>query len=124
MEGISGTQSNTATMEAMTERQIVDETGVVQSRCETGDVLRLLADSRRRRIVAALNQGEDDWVDVETLRRRVADDVESPVDWETELHHVTLPMLDDMGLVEYDRRSGAVRCYRCELVQRVLEATE
>lgn len=109
----------------MHECPIVDEDGIVRCGCSTDDVLRLLADARRRRILALL-EAEGGRIDVETVIATLAAmvddrDVES---WKAEFFHAHLPALEDGKLVDYDRRNGTIRYHRCGLVSDVLAAIE
>ncbi|RQG88028.1 ArsR family transcriptional regulator [Natrarchaeobius halalkaliphilus] len=106
----------------MTECQIVDRDGVVRCVCEADEILRLLANGRRRQIIAFLESHEDDWARIETL----IDDISTTTtmtddDWETEFHHVHAPMLEASGLIEYDGQNGTIRYYHCELVSTVVD---
>ena len=107
----------------MTEFPIVDENDIVRATPSADTVLELLANDRRRAIVAALDRHDENWMRVETLVERLSTTFET-TEWKIELHHVHLPMLDDEGLVEYDDRNGTVRYYDCELVTDVLTAVE
>lgn len=108
----------------MSECPILDENGIVYRTCETDDVLRVLASARRREIVSVLEAFDENWVTVDELARAVSATGDETADgeWFGELHHVHLPMLRDIGLVDYDRHGGTVRYYRCDLVSSVLEA--
>lgn len=109
----------------MADCQIRDENGTVRRTVGYDDLFRVLADGRRRAVVAALERHEDDWIDLETLATRLAETREGTVtDWRTELHHHIVPMLADLGPVDYDRRAGRLRYYDCEALVRVLEAVE
>jgi hypothetical protein len=77
-------------------------------------VLEGLADERRR-IVLGVLEGRDEPIDRRTLAREVAD-TESRVDSTPDsvdevvvsLHHLHLPKLDAVGLLEYDADAGTV----------------
>ncbi|MFU8868346.1 ArsR family transcriptional regulator [Natronococcus sp.] len=110
----------------MSECPILDENGIVYRTCETDDVLRALASTRRREIVSVLEAFDENWITVDELARAVsaAGDETGDDEWIGELHHVHLPMLRDVGLVDYDRHGETVRYYRCDLVSSVLEAVD
>lgn len=91
--------------------------------------LRLVADHHRRRILQRLQReahgatGFGDLVD-ELSDSRPGPDDESP-DRERlaiQLQHTHLPKLADYGVVEYDRRSGAVRYQPDPLLEMVLDS--
>ncbi|SIR75914.1 DUF7344 domain-containing protein [Natronorubrum thiooxidans] len=105
----------------MNECQIMDEDGVTQCACRTDDVLRLLADTRRRKFIAALESCEDGWIQVEPLLRQTIPAGKTSLEaWTREFCHVHLPMLEDHGLIDYDSEDGLIRRYHCELVSDVL----
>ncbi|ELY58697.1 DUF7344 domain-containing protein [Natronolimnohabitans innermongolicus] len=110
----------------MTKCQIVDGAEAVRCSCEVDELFRLLADARRRRVVAALQRAETDRIDIETLHRRLAEDGETDdaADYRLDLHHVIVPMLVDAGVADYDDRRGTVHYANCELVSRLLELAE
>ncbi|TYL36519.1 hypothetical protein CV102_22110 [Natronococcus pandeyae] len=110
----------------MSECPIVDEDGNVRCTCDVDDLLRLLADSRRREIVSALETHDDNWTDVENLQGTVltTSGKANSSDLKTEIHHVHLPMLEDRGLIDYDRHSETIRYYRCDFVSNMLEAID
>ncbi|MDG5760207.1 ArsR family transcriptional regulator [Natronococcus sp. A-GB1] len=83
------------------------------------EILRVLADERRRDIVAALDGAAESWITTDELSRSIGD-----AGWEGELFHVHLPMLRDAGLLDYDEREGLIRYYRCDLVSAVLDTVE
>ena len=64
----------------------------------------VLADSRRRRLIALLREHEQaDRLFLDTLSARLAEDAnESADDVAVALHHHHLPKLDAAGLVDYD----------------------
>ncbi|WP_293032032.1 ArsR family transcriptional regulator [Natronococcus sp.] len=106
----------------MSECPILDENGIVYRTCETDDVLRVLASARRREIVSVLEAFDENWVTVDELARAVS--ATGDDGWTGELHHVHLPMLRDIGLIDYNRHGRTVRYYRCDLVLSVLEAVD
>ncbi|MFD1562498.1 ArsR family transcriptional regulator [Haloarchaeobius amylolyticus] len=110
----------------MTEFPITDDDGLVQCACEADEILRLLADASRRRVVESLANYEDTWIHREQLAQRLAGShEEEPINnWERDLHHVHLPMLEDTGIIEYDRQEGTVRHYQCDGLADVLDAVE
>ncbi|ELY60831.1 DUF7344 domain-containing protein [Natronococcus jeotgali] len=110
----------------MNERPIRDEDGAASRTSEADEILRALADERRREIVAALEASASDRVEIDELVRETAADGPNPRrnDWAVALHHVHLPALRDAGLVDYDDREGTIRYHRCGLVPAVLEAVE
>ncbi|WP_240756803.1 DUF7344 domain-containing protein [Natronorubrum bangense] len=88
-------------------------------------MFRLLADARRRKLIAALESCEDDQLPLSKLIRQSTTDEQ--VDLEArkrEFHHVHLPMLDDHGLIDYDSEADLIRYYHCELVADVLAMTD
>jgi len=110
----------------MTEFPITDNDGLVQSTCGTDEVLRLLADASRRRVVVSLENCENNWIHREQLAQRlvVPHEDETSSGWERDLHHIHLPLLEDMGLTEYDRQEGMIRHYRCERLSDILTAVD
>lgn len=82
------------------------------------DVLSLLVDQRRRNLLYHL--AATDVTDVDTLAPKVAavDEDVSPDEVPPEVQkqatvslvHVHLPKLAEVGAIEFDRRSGAIRC--------------
>jgi len=72
----------------------------------------ILADAQRRRILAHLDERDDDVATVADLRDALADGDASTGERERiaiRLHHAHVPKLAAAGLVEYDDRSGMVR---------------
>ncbi|ELY56089.1 hypothetical protein C491_14107 [Natronococcus amylolyticus DSM 10524] len=110
----------------MSECPILDENGIVYRTCEADGVLRVLASARRREIVSELEASDENWITVDELARAISATGDETDDdgWAGELHHVHLPMLRDIGLVDYDRHGRTVRYYRCDLVSSVLEAVD
>ncbi len=112
--------------QAMIEFPITDGRGLAQCSSETDEVLRLLADASRRRVIVSLMNCEDDWIHREQLAQRLAlpHEDETVSRWGRDLHHVHLPLLEDTGLIEYDRRNGTIRYYQCDVVCDVLDAID
>lgn len=88
------------------------------------DLLKLLADRRRRYVLYYLDDAEDDVVTLDELSDHVADRREA---WSANtdgtgvvalervrvgLHHNHLPRLADAGLIDYDGRTQTVRNWR------------
>lgn len=74
------------------------------------DALGLLASSRRRRLLRYLLEETDDGDELDAIAAQLARD--DPLDKptiEATLVHLHLPKCADAGILEYDRRSGAVR---------------
>jgi DNA-binding transcriptional ArsR family regulator len=110
----------------MSECPIVDEDGTERCSCETNDVLRLLADTHRRKLVSRLEADGRNWIDVDSLVRAelAANEELDATTLEQELYHVHLPLLEDVGLIDYDGHSKTIRYYRCDLVSNVLDAVD
>lgn len=81
------------------------------------DLLRALASSRRRAVCRYFETSGDDAADVEELveyvvsaerPERVDDRTDHRLEVEVTLHHVHIPLLSDVGLVEYDHQHGTV----------------
>lgn len=64
-------------------------------------VLSSLADETRRRIVHRLSNTDGEVI-LESLAIALADEDEDARDIAAELHHCHLPLLDDVGVIEYD----------------------
>ncbi|QLG26424.1 hypothetical protein HUG10_02215 [Halorarum halophilum] len=84
----------------------------------TGQLLRTLANERRRSVLATLRESEEEVASLADLTTElVRDDAEgkeTPVEQRLErvavsLHHAHLPKLEASGLVEYDEQAGVVR---------------
>jgi len=110
----------------MTEFSITDENGLVQSTCETDEILRLLADASRRQVVVLLENCDSNWIRVDQMAQQLSMrcDDETISSWKRDLHHVHLPMLEDTGLIEYDRQDRVVRYYHCEVIANVLDVID
>ncbi|RQG95521.1 DUF7344 domain-containing protein [Natrarchaeobius chitinivorans] len=110
----------------MTRCLIVDRDGVERCTCDVSDVFSLLANDRRRTVIAALERAQDDWISVDRLLTDVSsvDDGVGGETWAIELHHVHVPLLEEKGLIEYDAHGETIRYYHCELVSNVLTAIE
>lgn len=91
----------------------------------TDAVLRLLASRERRAVLRQLAEMEG-----RTTVRHLADSVASSrglrgdeltrEELAVTLHHVTLPMLAEAGLAEFDEREGTVRYRQVDLVEELL----
>ncbi|WP_328821486.1 DUF7344 domain-containing protein [Natronorubrum halalkaliphilum] len=88
------------------------------------EIFRLLCDSRRRRIVTTLEACERNRVQTPELLSWVTREEATVESWRRELYHVHLPMLDDVGLADYDRQDEMIRYYHCELVSDVLDVID
>ena len=106
----------------MTEFPITDDDGLVQCTCGTDELFRLLTDASRRRVIALLENLESNWIRVGQMAQQLSMTRKEEIisEWERELHHIHLPMLEDTGLIEYDRQGRVVRYYRCETIADIL----
>ena len=110
----------------MTERLITDENDVVQGKYKLDDILRLLANSRRREIVVVLDSIDANWNERDRLFGGLSSTDESMdvTQVRIALHHAHLPMLEELGLIEYDKQNETIRCYQCEALLSVLAAID
>ena len=110
----------------MSEFPITDDDGLVQCTCKTGDLLRLLADASRRQVVAALENHDSNRMHVDRLAQQLAMTAEAQTssDWRRDLHHCHLPMLEDVGVIDYDTHDRLVRYYHCDMLTTVLDVIE
>ena len=91
-------------------------------------ILEVLAHHHRREILRALVGAPDHTASVDELAGRICDrEIERTGERpgrdqiEMALHHVHLPKLADLGLVEYDARSQELRYRRNDLLENLLE---
>ncbi|QFU83100.1 DUF7344 domain-containing protein [Natronorubrum aibiense] len=109
----------------MNERQTVADDGLTQYPCDVDDVFRLLANARRRELITALHTCDDDRIRLSRLRRQCTTGERADARaWERAVHHVHVPMLDDLGLVDYDADTETLRYYHYELIDDVLSAID
>jgi DNA-binding transcriptional ArsR family regulator len=91
----------------------------------TDELLRILADDRRRAILEYLRDSSTGAATVEMLADKIdeedhgGDEANAAV-----LVHADLPKLDDGGLVDFDRRSMTVRYRSHETVEQLLDCVE
>jgi len=86
-----------------------------------------LADEHRRRVVRYFQTVEEDVASVDALVDYASErSSETPTrdQLEVRFHHVTLPKLADLGVVEYDARSRTVRYCGPSLVDRLYSVLE
>ena len=105
----------------------IDIDATTTHRASEPDVLALLSDEGRRAIVAELAITSSP-VDQTELSRTVADRMSGEDDLtyrdvHVQCHHVHLPMLEDAGVIDWDRDAGTIRpAERFEATATVLEA--
>lgn len=88
-------------------------------------LLNALADRPRRAVVSYLRDATSDGASVATLADAIATpDGSGPDDVATRLHHDTLPRLDEIGVLEFDARSGTVVYRGDEDLEALLDAVE
>lgn len=88
-------------------------------------LLALLADERRRRIIRYFQTAERDVASVETLVDYAIEQTEARTtrgQVELMLHHTTLPKMAEAGLIEYDASTGTVRYCGAPLAEQLLAA--
>lgn len=93
---------------------------------DEGDIHRLLAGRRRRYVLSYLTATSDDVVSRADLAAHLlVRDPEATCEERValHLHHVSLPILDDGGLVDYDPEGGEVRYLGHPLVESLLDET-
>lgn len=92
-------------------------------------VFEVLADRRRRYILCHLRDSSESAMVFDELVAFVTAQEPESADRDREqvaahLHHVAVPKLADVGLIEYDARSETVRYRRHSLVETCLDHTE
>lgn len=94
-------------------------------------LFRLVMDDDRRKILFALRAAPPDSMSVDELATRVVQfDPTSdltPTHLEglrRDLHHVHVPKLADVGVIEFDRRSQTIRYRPCDPLADVLDVVE
>jgi DNA-binding transcriptional ArsR family regulator len=88
------------------------------------EYLRLVADRNRRGVIRELRRTPDNTATFEELINRLHEEATDTdrAALAIELRHTHLPKLADNGLVEYDRRSGAVRYQPDDRVETLLDS--
>ncbi|WP_139246539.1 DUF7344 domain-containing protein [Halogranum amylolyticum] len=85
----------------------------------------VLSDPRRRSILQELAALADEEVSFETLVDRVAK--QEPVDRDrlaSDLHHIHLPKLADLGVITYDAQSRNITHHTCRVADVLALASE
>ena len=99
--------------------------GASQPTLSVDEALAVLANGHCRAVLLFVREWTEDAVPLEMLAAVLADgDVVPDGDPErlaVRLHHATVPKLADVGLAEYDPRSGSVRFYGHPLVEACLD---
>lgn len=110
----------------MSEFPITDEDGLVRCTCETDDLLRLLADASRRRVIVLLENYDSNRIHVDRMAQQLSMTAGNTTarEWHRRLHHRYLPMLEDVGLIEYDSQAKVVRYFDCEVITDVLDVID
>lgn len=88
-------------------------------------VLKILASVQRRRLLRHLVDKTDQSADRQELARFLAETSSEVESTEIQLIHNHLPRLKEADLIDYDRRSGALRpTRRIEDIERLMDACE
>lgn len=85
------------------------------------------ADQRRRLVIGYLREAPDGVASYDDLVDYVSKhvlDTKGSEKLKNQLHHVTLPKLENVGVIEYDRRSETVRYQSLYLVDGLAEFIE
>ncbi|EJN58736.1 hypothetical protein HSB1_32140 [Halogranum salarium B-1] len=85
----------------------------------------VLGDPRRRRVLRELADLPTEQVDFETLADRVAQT--APTDRErlaSDLHHIHLPKLADLGVITYDAKHRTITHHTCRVADVLALASE
>lgn len=99
----------------------------LQNHSDWTQILSVLANQRRRRLLAYLHDKDGDVASfAELTDYLVVGEADSVDDLDTDgvaisLHHTDLPKLADVGLIEYDTRSQTVRYRGYEEVEHVFD---
>lgn len=93
------------------------------------DAYRLLRDRRRRLVLQYFSEllgvGTDLGRIADYVHQRETGNDQDRRGIETQLHHVHLPILDSLGVIEYDHRTGNVRYIGSDTLERIVRvATE
>lgn len=86
-------------------------------------LFRALSSEHRRQVLRYFQTAKDEVATIDGLIDHIIEEGEGgPTRDQLELtfHHVTLPKLADLGVIEYDNRSGSVRYREPPVVERVL----
>lgn len=89
------------------------------------ELFEALADTQRRQVVRYFQRTEDDVASIDDLVDFAIETGSTEAtrpQLEQTFRHLTLPKLADLGVVEYDTRSGAVRYHGSPALERVFTA--
>ncbi|WP_254544356.1 DUF7344 domain-containing protein [Halomarina pelagica] len=112
---------------------ITGGTAEIPSRVPRDELLDVLADANRRRVLARLSAASDEVVTLDALCERLYEHAAREPETDPErdrrrlairLHHTILPRLDEAGLLEYDPRRGRIRYADRPTVESLLDEIE
>lgn len=87
-------------------------------------LLRILADSERRRILTSLWSAPAESVALEELTQRASDTDRDLEHTRIRLHHRHLPKLEQAGLVTYDSHANTVEYHGDDTLERLLDTLQ
>lgn len=90
-------------------------------------ILEIFAGRRRRLVIEYLrdaSDGEASYSGLVDFVLRHSDTQQESENIRSQLHHVTLPKLEEADIIEYDRRSATVRYDPCSTVDDLAEYIE
>lgn len=89
----------------------------------TDEILRAVSDRRRRQVLAAVAESDTGTIQLDTLVEHLLSGEDESADRNgvaLALHHDTLPVLSDAGLIDYDGQNHLVRSREDSTVETVL----
>lgn len=87
-------------------------------------LLRILADSERRRILASLRSASAESVALEELTQLASDTGDDLEHTRIRLHHNHLPALEDAGLLTYDSHTNTVEYHGDDTLEQLLDTLQ
>ena len=88
-----------------------------------GYLLDVVTNPDRRRLLEALSELPDEWIAVDALLRRAADSEDAPDgQFATAARYIHLPMLADLGVIDYRPDEGRVAHRRARVVDVLVTA--
>ena len=102
----------------------MDDCDTSCSQAEVGESFRVIVNPRSRQLLSILETYKGKQIPIYLLELLLVNGEKNREDWSTALYHSYLPMLEELGIVEYDRDESVVRYLGCSLIEESIKMVE